>query len=162
MYASVQAIRDYDVTLSRDERTALKMDDFDYQGYQKQFLNEEAANKHAGELLESLAADRALYKRELALDKAGVTIPSILRRFEQLAPRWRVYAYIRITEETVDMEDVLKEDDGTEKLVNTFFEMMSDVELDMMKQRRKKGGRDAECIEFLENTHAVLLAAEGK
>jgi hypothetical protein len=163
MLPSVQAIKDYTATLTPEERTAMQMDDFDYDEFQKRFKSEQETDKDAEEILKTLVKDVSIYRQEAALDKAGVTVPSILRRFEQLAPRWRVYAYVRITESATDTDHVLEEDNGTEKLVNKFFEMMSDAESGYDEWKRK-GRRKSqlEYLEFLANVNRILSAAEGK
>lgn len=163
MRPSVQAIKDYTDTLAPEERTAMQMDDFDYDIFQKQCKSEQETDKEAEQVLKTLVKDVSIYRQEAALDKAGVTVPSILRRFEQLTPRWRVYAYVRITECTTDTDDVLDEENGTEKLVNTFFEMMADMEQDYADSK-KKGKRKSqlEFLELLENANKILLVVEGK
>lgn len=163
MLPSVQAIKDYTTALTPEERTAMQMDDFDYDEFQKRFKSEQETDKDAEEILKTLVKDVSIYRREAALDKAGVTVPSILRRFEQLAPRWRVYAYIRITEGDDDTFGVLEKENGTEKLVNKFFDMMSDAESDYAECKRKgKRKRQLEFLEFLGNANKILSAAEGK
>lgn len=164
MLPSVQAIKDYVATLTPEEQIALEMNDFDYDAFQKRFKNnEEANNKEAEEFLEVLVKDVSIYRQEAALDKAGVTVPSILRRFEQLKPRWRVYAYVRITESATDTDGVLEEENGTEKLVDMFFEKMADFEQDYASAKKKnKRKSQLEYLEFLANANRVLSAAEGK
>ena len=163
MLPSVQAIKDYVDALTPDEIAVVEMTDFDYNEFLKRFKSEQETNNEAEEMLKLLKKDVSIYRQETALDKAGVTVPSILRLFEQLAPRWRVYAYVRITESDDGTFGVLEKENGTEKLVNKLFEMMSDAESDYT-ECKKNGKRKSqlEFQEFLANADKILLAAEGK